>query len=404
MGTWWLVSGSIWIISAPLVMDAFNVISPAGLLINVLLIPLVGFGLCFGFASVLLGIVSETMAVPFAVAFGWVLQLVVLIVEFVASIDAGHAWVPGPLRGWLIVFYGAVALAMVATTLRRRPGLAWSCVGVWIIFGLTLAPANRKEGSLRCTFLYVGHGLSVLVETPAGRTLLYDVGSRGGGEYSSMVVKEALWKRGVSKIDAVIVSHSDIDHYNGVIDLIHSVPVARIFCSRHFPDQKQPLTLLMFEQATSAGIVPEIVTRGDRIDLDEEVSVRILQPVAKETYDSDNAASVVVEIEYRNRRILLTGDLDEDGLLELLNQPSRDIDVLLAPHHGEPDANPPALAAWSTPEWVIVSAPSDDYRSELEEHYATGTRIIMTSESGAITAVITSDGTLHVNSFLKQVR
>jgi competence protein ComEC len=289
---------------------------------------------------------------------------------------------------------------MVATTLRHRPQRCWCGVGMWLVFGLTLMPADRAEGSLRCSVLSVGHGLSVLVETPSGRTLVYDVGSRGGGEFSAGALEDALWNRGVSKVDALIVSHSDVDHYNGVLDLLDTVPVARLFCSRHFPDAKQPLTLLMFERAAELGIDPQIVARGDSINLDEYSTIRILQPIATSSYESDNASSIVVEIEYRNRRILLTGDLDEDGLRELLDQPPRNIDVLLAPHHGEPDANPPALAAWGSPEWVIASAPSDEYREELVDHYGADTRVIMTSEAGAVTIEVTSEGDLKVKPFV----
>lgn len=396
----WLVSGSIWLVSAPLVMSVFNVISPAGLLINVLLIPLVGFGLCFGFASILIGVFSQTLAWPFAVVFGWFLKALIAIVEVAASFDLGHLYVPEPPTWWLIVFYSIVASAMLATTLRKRPARVWCVVGLWTVFGLTLLPSNREEGSLRCTVLSVGHGLSVFVETPSGKTLVYDVGSRSGGTFSSRVLKEALWARGVSKVDALIVSHSDIDHYNGAVDLLDAMPVARIFCSRHFPDASQPLTLRMFERATELGIVPGIVSNGDLLKLDEKLTIRILQPVAVTSYQSDNASSVVVEIEYRNRRILLTGDLDDDGLQELLDQPSRNVDVLLAPHHGEPGANPPALADWAEPEWVIASAPTPAYQAELESHYGSDTRVMMTSQSGAVSVEITADGELRVDSFI----
>ena len=402
IGALWLVSGSIWLISAPLVMSVFNVVSPAGLVINVLLIPVVSIGLCFGFAAILIGMISQTIAWPFAFAFGWFLKGLVAVAEFAASIDLGHAYVPEPPGWWLIVFYVVVATAMLATTLKQRPGRVWCGVGVWIIFGLTLLPSNREESSLRCTFLSVGHGLSVIVETPAGKTLVYDVGSRGGGEFSARVLKEALWSRGVSKVDALIVSHSDIDHYNGAIDLLNSVPVGRVLCSRHFPDVRQPLTLQMFSKAEELGVESTIVAQGDRVRLDDSVTIKVLQPVTSASYESDNASSIVLEVEYQDHRILLTGDLDEDGLGELLHQPPREIDVLLAPHHGEPGANPSALAEWANPNWVIASAPTPAYRDKLVANYGPSSRVLMTSESGAVTVIVNGAGALKVEPFLSQ--
>ncbi len=400
VGATWLVSGSIWLISAPLVISVFNVVSPAGLVINVLLIPVVGVGLCFGFAAILLGVISQTIAWPFAFVFDCFLKLLVAAIDLAASIELGHAYVPEPPNWWLVVFYAAVAMAMLATTLKHRPARVWLVVGVWAIFGLTLLPADREAGSLRCTVLSVGHGLSVIVETPSGRTLVYDIGSRAGGELSSRVLKEALWARGISKVNALIVSHSDVDHYNGVLDLLESLPVGRILCSRHFPDSRQPLTLTTLDRAEELGVLPSLIKQGDRLSLDNAITMRILQPVAATSYDSDNAASVVLEIEFQGRRILLTGDLDEDGLEELLKQPARKVDVLLAPHHGSTAANPAELAAWASPTFVIASAPTSSYQKQLELTYGPKALVMTTSDSGAVTATISRHGKLDFEPFL----
>tara|TARA_R110002072_G_scaffold238769_2_gene396305 strand:+ start:196822 stop:199407 length:2586 start_codon:yes stop_codon:yes gene_type:complete len=404
IGAMWLVSGSIWLISAPLVISVFNVVSPAGLVINVLLIPVVGIGLCSGFAAILLGVFSQTIAWPFAWVFGWFLELLIATIDLAASIELGHAYVPEPPDWWLVVFYTAVAMAMLATTLKRRPARGWIVVGVWTMFGLTWLPADREEGSLRCTVLSVGHGLSMIVETPSGGTLVYDVGSRAGGELSSRVLKEALWARGISKVNALIVSHSDVDHYNGVLDLLESLPVGSILCSRHFPDSRQPLTLKTLDRAEELGVLPSFIAQGDRLSLDDAVTMRILQPAAATSYDSDNAASVVLEIEFQGRRILLTGDLDEVGLEELLKQPARKVDVLLAPHHGSTAANPAELAAWASPTFVIASAPTPSYQKQLELTYGHETHVVTTSDSGAVTATISRHGELDFEPFVNAAR
>lgn len=400
IGFLWLVSGSIWLISTPLVVSVFNVISPAGLAINVFLIPVVGAGLCFGFAAILIGVFSQTLAWPIAYVFGVFLKGLMEIVDGAASIEMGHSFVPEPPLGWLILFYSMVACAMLATTLRRRPCRFWSAVGCWVVFGLTFLPADRADGSLRCTFLSVGHGLSVIVESPSGKTLVYDVGSRSGGDFAARVLKEALWARGVSKVDALVVSHADVDHYNGATGLIDSMPVGTVLCSRHFPDAQQPLTLAMFERVSALNVATELVSRGDTVRLDNLLSINILQPLAAVAYESDNASSVVASIEYRNRRILLTGDLENEGLSELLDQPATDVDVLLAPHHGAPAASPGALADWANPEWVIASSPTAAHREKLQSLYGSDVQVVMTSDAGAVTVEITDDGRLHVHQFM----
>ena len=72
---------------------------------------------------------------------------------------------------------------------------------------------------------------------------------------------------------------------------------------------------------------------------------------------SDNARSLVLDIAYAGRHLLLTGDLEQQGLVELVALPHPDPppDVILAPHHGGRTANPEWLYEWARPRLVVVS-------------------------------------------------
>ncbi|MGH7689717.1 MAG: ComEC/Rec2 family competence protein [Gemmatimonadaceae bacterium] len=107
----------------------------------------------------------------------------------------------------------------------------------------------------------------------------------------------------------------------------------------------------------------------------------------------DNANSLVLDVEYRGRRILLTGDLESPGLDDLLAESPRHCDVILTPHHGSARSNPPGFAAWSTPELAIVSGSFNDRRPEVERAYlASGARLLNTADSGAIRVTIDAAG------------
>ena len=69
----------------------------------------------------------------------------------------------------------------------------------------------------------------------------------------------------------------------------------------------------------------------------------------------DNANSILLPVEYAGRRILLPGDLESPGIERVMADPPLDCDVLLAPHHGSEQSDPPGFAAWSSPEWVVMS-------------------------------------------------
>lgn len=402
LGKAWAVSGAIWIISAPLVLHVFNVVAPVGLLINVLLIPIVGTGLSFGFMSILAGLISTTVATPFVTVFGWFLRGLMGTVDLAAGVNFGHAYLPEPPFWWLCGFYGIVAITMVISLRRRSTNRVWLAMSSWILFGLTLAPHLHQTQSLKCTFLSVGHGLSIIVQTPSGKTLVYDAGSRGGGRYPAEVVSEALWAQGASKIDAMVITHADADHYSGVIPLTKFVPVGRVFCSHHFAAADQESSLETGEVIVNSAVPLDFIADGDRIAIDPEVSITVLHPTPGVAYQSDNAASVVLQIDYQDSRILLTGDLDDDGAQELLQKEPRNVDVLLAPHHGEPDANPRALAEWANPKIVVASSARHFDIKPLLTTYGPTSQIFSTSDDGAVTVTITPNGQLDVQPFVSE--
>jgi competence protein ComEC len=71
----------------------------------------------------------------------------------------------------------------------------------------------------------------------------------------------------------------------------------------------------------------------------------------------DNARSLVLDVQSAGRLLLLTGDLDQLGTVELAGLPPRDppVDLMLAPHHGGKSANPLMLYNWARPSTVVVS-------------------------------------------------
>jgi len=93
---------------------------------------------------------------------------------------------------------------------RRQMGEAFAAaILVWVVFGLVVGLPPRTSDEARVTFLAVGHGGCVVIETPDGRVLLYDTGTTAGPDAHARVVAPYLWSRGISRIDEVFLSHAD---------------------------------------------------------------------------------------------------------------------------------------------------------------------------------------------------
>ena len=275
------------------------------------------------------------------------------------------------------------------------------CCGCWVIGGLLIGFLPTDRGQLRCTFLAVGHGNAVLLELPNGKTVLYDVGSLQNGSRATRIVRDVLFARRIAQLDAIVISHADVDHFNGAKELLDSVPVGTILFNRQFLDFQQTAVAELCDHAVGQNISMMLVAENDSLLLDDDVRITVLQSPRDENFGSDNANSLIVEIEYASQRILLTGDLEGNGLTRLLDKPARPISVLSSPHHGSGGSNTAELAKWAQPRLVVASGARRSVTEPLARTYGPNATLFSTTEDGAVTIVITSDGKLTATPFRK---
>ncbi len=168
--TWAFVVGVIMgLLIAPITMSHFHLLSPVGLVLNLLLAPIVTLLMAAGFGILLFG----WLLPPLGMALGWVcdvnLQALDSIVQSAANWPGSYFWTPGPTTGWLILLYlgGTAAMMMprLVQPLRLRLAMACGWCGLCLIAAL---PAIRPATELRCTFVSVGHGCAVVLELPVG--------------------------------------------------------------------------------------------------------------------------------------------------------------------------------------------------------------------------------------------
>ncbi len=77
----------------------------------------------------------------------------------------------------------------------------------------------------------VGHGGGELLELPDGRTILYDAGRLGSPWGAARSISAYFWSRGITHLDAVVISHADTDHYNAMPELLERFSVGVVYVS-----------------------------------------------------------------------------------------------------------------------------------------------------------------------------
>jgi competence protein ComEC len=259
----------------------------------------------------------------------------------------------------------------------------------WLLNGV-----GRVQG-LEADVLAVGHGLAVTLRLESGNAILYDCGRMGDAREGRRIIAPALWSRGITRLDQVILSHADQDHYNALPDLLDRFKIGEVVIPTGFVTRENPGARELLDQVRDRGI--PVRTIAARAAWDHgSTRFRVLHPPEGwHPEASDNARSLVLDVEHNGRHFLLTGDLDQMGVVELAGLPAPDppIDLMLAPHHGGKTANTSMLYAWARPRAVVVSqrplAPgTTDALTPLQR---SGIRLLRTWQRGAVRFRFSSD-------------
>lgn len=403
--TWriWLTGALIWLISLPLVWQSYNLISVVALVVNTVIWIPITLAMYFGFAALVLGLVAP----PLGAACGWVcnlnLQFMEGCVETTRHWPGSYTWLPAPPWWWVATFYGGLLVMAVVPAFRLRPwwwaalGAAWFAIGLGLNGPISRWLDSRDDDKLRCTFVAVGHGIGCLVELPDGQMMLYDSGKLGSPLGAVRPVSAVLWSRGITHLDAVVISHADSDHFNAIPELLDRFSVGVIYVSPIMFERPQPAVEELREAIERSGVPLRAISAGDRLSNSGGFELGVLHPPRKGVLGSDNANSILLLCEYAGRRILLTGDLESPGLEDVLAEEPLDCDIVLAPHHGSLRSNPEGFAGWSTAEYVVISGARNvedipDIEAVKNAYRRRGAKVFHTAEDGCIWFEVSKEG------------
>lgn len=370
-----ITSTAVWVVTAPIVAERFHVVSPIGLVLNPLVAPLVPLAMAWGFACLVVAPFSEWLAGICGAACDVTLGYVDWMTEWAAAIPAGHAWVAGPPGWWVAGAYGGLVALLVALPRARlaRPATWALAAVVWIgvgLFATRVASLVRPAAMpLEATAAALGHGCGIVVRSPQGRVLVYDAGRLGAPGAARRAMSAVLWSGGHARIDTLVISHADTDHFNAVPDLLERFDVGELVVSKSFLASDAFAARDLLRRVYERRIPVRCVRAGDDIPYDPLCRVRVLHQDA--SADDDNQTSLVLSVESAGRRLLLTGDLEGDALEAFVAGDPDTCDVLLAPHHGSATSLPADIARSTRPEWVVVSGPGGSRWPEVRDAYET---------------------------------
>lgn len=360
----------------PLTMLLFAQVSLVSPVANAIAIPLISFLVT---PSALLG---SLLPAPFS---GWLLgiahQLIdwlTIVLNWLSEYPAAVWSAPAPAV-WIFL------AAMVGTLWLLAPsGWPVRWLGAVCLLPLVMnTPTRPEQGEIWITAFDVGQGTALLVET-THRRLLYDTGPAYSPEADggNRVILPYLRARGITKLDGIVISHSDVDHSGGALSILEEVDVGWV--SSSLPDTHRIVGLAPNHQRCVAGQTWSW----------DDMRFEFLHPTSA-SYESakwkPNARSCTLKISAGTKSILLPGDIEavqEAELVEMVPDQLRST-VLLAPHHGSGTSSTRPFLDAVRPEVAVFQVGyRNRYRhpkAEVFDRYGRlGIERIRTDDSGAV--------------------
>jgi len=317
------------------------------------------------------------------------------LVHAMASVPATDAAVY-PMPIWLIaIYYLLLALPLLPPLQgRRRAWLAPLAAGVFAsLLPLLAMQRSHITGPTRLTCLSVGAGSCAVVESK-GATIMVDAGSLSP-VVGERIIEPFLRYSDLPRIDALYLTHGDLDHISEAADLIEGGRVRLLIVAA-----EAKWTRPLKDLAAAHQVAVREVRCGDTLE-HGGMRMTVLGPPLATPADNSNDSSLVLLLEADGRRVVFTGDIGEKPRRAMAESKTPlTADILLAPHHG-------SVTLW-TKEFIERCSPSviissDSWRlsaaqKKLPALVPSGS-LYRTGEGGAVFCQWQQGGEIRTGSF-----
>ncbi|GEM_PF-6615271 len=340
--------------SWPIIVSISGCVSPWSIVANALVLPAAFPGILFGWLWVCVpeGFIGAASyeAIAHAAA-EWILFVAAEIARW-----PGSGAIAAP-TGWL--WAGSHSLLLLGWLLLWRRRVLWLVLGallsatwLWPFRPTSLPglPADSTRGEAMVQVIDVGQGQAVALSAKSQHWLIDAGDDRLRDARSSLIA--AFRRRGVRKLEGLLISHADRDHAGGTAEILQALRPRRLLVPPGMIDA--PAFRSAVQRAARLGIPLSTLSRGDLVGY-ADASLQVLHPDPA-SFAERNEGSLVIYAHFGEMRVLIPGDIGFESERSILAAfPESAVDLLLAAHHGSSLAtSTPWLEAFS-PQVVAVS-------------------------------------------------
>jgi competence protein ComEC len=417
---------SIFIIQFPIMIVIYYEFPIYSFMLNLIIIPAMTIVMFLGVGCLVAGSVPIIAFKGIAKIAGLACSCILEIFELICRESlklAGANWIVGRPDTYKIVIYITVVIYLcIAHNYGVKISKSKACVerGINImlpvnirlitIFFAIFFVTGKSPSASSINFIDVGQGDGIYVESGNGANFLIDGGSSSNGSIAKYTLVPYLKYNGVSRLDAVFITHLDSDHISGVMDMLsmedeldYNIEIGKICISDSVIEDATYDKLVNLCENKNIPIYR--LKAGDEIGYGN-VMFKVLHPSSSYVPDSKNAYSLVMMLEIGGVSALLTGDVSEDGERIVEPKLKGNINIYKASHHGSKYSNTSGIINAASPQLAVIScAEGNSYghpHSEAVDNFKNaGCDILVTKDTGAIMIEI-KNGRYSVETYLKK--
>lgn len=278
--------------------------------------------------------------------------------------------------------------------LSRRIKIAAIAVFILLTIGCVQLAVNSSQSNLKVSFLDVGQGDGVLIETPSGTDVLID-GGRAGSVNRPLSDALPFYDR---TLDLVVGTHADSDHIGGLPQVFADYQVANVAVPPRKNTTKAWNTFTASaKQEQSSGARLQQLSAGSVLRIGKQTYLLALAPPREAVPADMNDSSYVFKLIYGDTSMLLPGDISKPIEMYLTQRYGKLLaaDVLKVAHHGSKTSSAKPFLSAVSPSWAVISAGKDNRHGHPDQVVVDRLKRMQASttctcEAGTVTFV--SDG------------
>lgn len=396
----------------PIMAYYFNTISVISLLTNMLVLPVASIMTVAGLVVFIISIVSFPFAKVVAVPISYLIKYIMVVANYCAKASFFNFTVPTPKLTHIIGYFLIASMLIIKEYNGNNMALKYffKCktkriaiilVMIFVIISDLVGYIPKDFIEIAC--IDVGQGDSFFIKTVSGKNILIDGGGSETSNYDvgkNILLPYLLYRR-CTTIDYIFLSHAHADHMDGILTVIQNLKVGKVIVGPQNNEDEKFGQLV--KECKKRKIPISYVSAGSMLTIDK-IKFLVLYPTKNYQDSNVNNLSLVLKMDYANKSMLFTGDIEAKG--EESVKKLTDVDILKVAHHGAKTSSTENFLKKTKPKIAVISVAEKNIyghpNSQVVERLKKYADIYMTKKSGEIRIRIYKNSKIYIDERIKK--